>query len=407
MQLLEDLFLAYYQARKNKRNTINQLRFEVNLEQQIFSLCDDLLNESYDISPSICFIVNVPVKREIFAADFRDRVVHHLLFNYINPVFELAFIDDSYSCRKEKGTQYGIKRVDSFIRECSENYTKDCYILKLDIQGYFMNIDKNILQESINNLLKTKAIYYSDKKEPDWDMVSRLLRQVIMHDSTVNCKIRGKPADWDGLPHSKSLFYSPKDVGLPIGNLTSQLFSNVYLNDFDHYMKETLKLKYYGRYVDDFVAIHPSKDYLIEVKRKVNDFLTERLHLCLHPRKMYLQHYAKGISFLGAYIKPNRIYVNNRTKRKFFLAVRETDKLLSNENVNRALLDSIQASLNSYLGIIRHYNTYKLRRKILLSGRHRFFRYGFLSNKMRKYQVTKKQICDLDPSRIDIDLGKK
>jgi len=395
LQLLEDLFIAYYQARKNKRNTINQLRFEVNLEQQIFALCDDLLNQRYEISPSICFIVNVPVKREIFAADFRDRVVHHLLFNYINPVFELAFIDDSYSCRKGKGTQYGIKRVDSFIRECSENYTKDCYILKLDIQGYFMNIDKNILQGSINNLLETKTIYYSDKKEPDWDLVSRLLRQVIIHDSTTNCKMRGKPTDWDGLPTSKSLFYSPKDVGLPIGNLTSQLFSNVYLNDFDHYMKETLKLKYYGRYVDDFIAIHPSKDYLVEIKREVNDFLTERLHLCLHPRKMYLQHYAKGINFLGAYIKPNRIYINNRTKRKFFSAVRETDRLLGNEGVNKALLCTVRASLNSYLGIVRHYNTYRLRRKILFSGRHRFFRYGFLSNKMRKYQVTKKQIYDL------------
>jgi len=393
MQLLEDLFHAYYDARKNKRNTINQLRFEVNMEQELFALCDDLLDSSYVIRPSICFIVNVPVKREIFAADFRDRVVHHLLFNYINPVFELSFIKDSYSCRKGKGTQYGIARINSFIRACSENYTKDCYILKLDIQGYFMSINKEILLKSIYSLLERKAEYYSYKQEPDWEMVDNLLRQVVMHDSTKNCKVRGQMSEWEGLSHSKSLFCSPNNCGLPIGNLTSQLFSNVYLNSFDHYMKDTLKLDYYGRYVDDFIVIHESKEYLKDVKENVNDFFTKRLHLQLHPRKMFLQHYAKGVAFLGTYIKPNRIYIGNRTKNNFFRTVQETDNLLSNTEVSKTLLFKVRASINSYLGIMRHYNTYKLRKKILLSGKHQFFQYGFLSNRLKKYQISKRHLC--------------
>jgi len=137
-KLLEGLFVAYYAARSNKRNTINALKFEKHFEHNLFKLCEDIIERKYDPQPSICFIVNKPVKREIFAADFRDRVVHHYIYNHISPVFEKTFINDSYSCRKGKGTHYGIQRLDHFIRSCSHNYSKDCYILKLDIKGYFM-----------------------------------------------------------------------------------------------------------------------------------------------------------------------------------------------------------------------------------------------------------------------------
>ena len=393
MALLEDLFNAYYEARKNKRNTINQLRFEVNLEKEIFALCDEILDQSYVIRPSICFIVNKPVKREIFAADFRDRVVHHLLFRYINPVFELSFINDSYSCRKGKGTNYGIKRVSDFIRKCSNNYTQDCYILKLDIQGYFMNINKEILLENIFRLLERKSEYYNGTQpdpEPDWKMVHYLLQLVVMHDCKNNCKIRGKMSDWEGLPHSKSLFHQPEGCGLPIGNLTSQLFSNVYLNDFDHYMKNTLHLNYYGRYVDDFVVIHPEKASLTEIQRSVTVFLQDNLHLHIHSQKIYLQHYTKGVPFLGTYIKAYRIYISKRTKQNFYHTVQQTNRLLLERSVNQTLLYKIRASLNSYLGIMLHYNTYRLRKKILLTERNLFFKYGFIAKNYQKYQIISK-----------------
>lgn len=152
-ELLKDLFKAYFTARKNKRNTINALRFEINFEHNLIELNDEIVSGNYQPRPGICFIVNKPVKREIFAADFRDRIVHHLIFNYISPVFEKHFINDSYSCRKGKGTSYGIKRVSHFIRTCSENYQKDCYILKMDIQGYFMSIDKKILFNLVSDTL--------------------------------------------------------------------------------------------------------------------------------------------------------------------------------------------------------------------------------------------------------------
>ena len=256
--LIKELLYSYYDARKNKRNTYNQLSFELKYEKNIISLAEQILEKKYTPKPSICFIVDKPVKREIFAADFRDRVVHHYIFNNINPIFEKLFIHDSYSCRKGKGTHYGIKRVDHFIRSCSQNYTIPCYILKLDIKGYFMCINKNILFDKIMLVLENNR----DKINTDYETLIYLIEKTIFNDPTKNCKIKSKRSDWNDLPDSKSLFYAKKDCGLPIGNLTSQLFGNVYLNDFDHWVKNDLGIRYYGRYVDDMILIHNDINYL-------------------------------------------------------------------------------------------------------------------------------------------------
>ena len=248
--LLYDLFQAYYDARKNKRSTMNALAFEIDYEKKIFELFEDIKNRKYELGRSVCFISFDPVQREVFAADFRDRIVHHLIFNYINPIFERLFINDSYSCRIGKGTSYGIKRVDHFIRSCSQNYTKDCYILKMDIKGYFMAMDRNILYQKIEKILAR----FGAKAGLDIDLILFLVRKVIFHDPTENCAIRGSKEDWVGLPKSKSLFFAGKGKGFPIGNLTSQLFGNIYLNDLDCFVKYKLGFKYYGRYVDDFLS---------------------------------------------------------------------------------------------------------------------------------------------------------
>ena len=313
-QLMVDLFLAYYDARKNKRNTHSALVFEMHYERELFRLCDEILNHSYHPRPSICFIVNRPVKREVFAADFRDRIVHHLIYNYIAPVFENRFINDSYSCRIGKGTHYGIKRIDHFIRSCSQNYHRDCYILKIDIKGYFMSIDRCLLYEK----LKYNVIKHSARIDGDIQTILYLIRHTIFNDPTIGCIMKCKRSEWKGLPASKSLFHAGKNKGLPIGNLTSQLFANIYLDEFDHFMKHDLKLKYYGRYVDDIVVVHPEKEYLKSIIPLIRDYLREKLGLQLHPKKMYLQYYSKGVIFLGAIIKPYRIYIAPRTKANFY-----------------------------------------------------------------------------------------
>ena len=229
-KLTLDMFQAYYDARKNKRNTHNALAFEKHLEANVFALCEEVFNKTYQPRPSICFVVNKPVKREIFAADFRDRIIHHLIYNYISPIFEHTFINDSYSCRRGKGTHYGIKRIDHFIRSCSRNYSQDCYVLKLDIKGYFMAMNKKLLYNKIKDELLGKLY----KADFEYSIVIYLIEKTLFNDPTQGCKIKGRKADWQGLPPSKSLFHAKPHCGLPIGNLTSQLFGNIYMNAFDH-----------------------------------------------------------------------------------------------------------------------------------------------------------------------------
>jgi RNA-directed DNA polymerase len=331
-KLLEDLFQAYFDARKNKRRTFSALKFEDKFEENIFKLYEDIVAGKYQPGRSICFIVNHPIKREIFAADFRDRIVHHLIYNYINPIFERHFIFDCYSCRIGKGVQCGVKRTDHFIRSCSQNYKQDCYVLKLDISGYFMSMDKDILYKQVKKRLMT---YEKENKiNFNLELILSLIQKTIFCDPTKNCKIKGKASDWDTLPKSKSLFYCKENKGLPIGNLTSQLFGNVYLNDLDYFVKYGLKCKYYGRYVDDFIIIHESREFLKKVIVKIKKYLTEKLLLKLHPNKIYLQHFSRGVSFLGVYFKPFRLYIKNKNKGNARKKIAEWNKyLLKNNNI--------------------------------------------------------------------------
>lgn len=355
-QLREALFRAYFDARRNKRNTINALQFELDLEDNILKLYDDIIYGTYTISPSICFIVDKPVKREVFAANFRDRVVHHYIINQLIDIFENQFIYDSYSCREGKGTLFGISRLQKFIRSCSNNYRRDAYVLKLDLQGFFMNIDKKLLCDKVVGLVRRKYGGW------DADILVSLIRQVIMNDPTAGCIVKGSRSDWDGLPANKSLFHSAPGCGLPIGNLTSQIFANYYLSDFDRYMKETLKLRYYGRYVDDFFVVHSDRDFLKSLIPVVREYLKLTVGCVLHPKKVYLQSCYKGVSFLGAYIMPYRTYPSRRTRTNFAQAAYgiATNAPPISERVCREEMKLTEARVNSYLGFMRHSRSYRL-----------------------------------------------
>jgi len=382
---LEELFQAYFECRKNKRNTANALAFEIDYENNLVQLCEDINNGTYKIGRSIAFIVDKPVKREIFAADFRDRVVHHFVIGKLNNLFEKQFIHDSYSCRVDKGTHFGIQRVDKFIRQCSANYTKDCYILKLDLQGFFMSINKNILFEKLEQFINKKYQY------PDKDLLIKLCKQIIFNDSTKNCIIKGNKRGWNNLPETKSLFHSKPNCGLPIGNLTSQVFANFYMDSFDHFAKHDLKIRYYGRYVDDFVIVHKNKDYLNNLIPKLSDFLQTELQSTIHPKKIYLQHYSKGVKFLGTVILPNRIYIANRTKGNFYNAIEKQNQIVRDHKPTKEDQQAFQSSMNSYLGIMRHYKTHKLRKEMIfknLSGW--WWNCFYLNGGMVKFQLKQK-----------------
>ena len=385
---LAEMFEAYFSCRSNKRNTINSLAFEVDYESNLVKLCDEINNGAYQPGKSIAFIVYKPVQREIFAADFRDRVVHHLIINKLNPLFEKTFINDSYACRTSKGTHFGIQRIDKFIRQCSENYTKVCYILKLDIKGFFMHINKNILFEKLSAFIN-KQYLHTDRK-----LLLELCQKIIFNDPTQNCIIKGKRSNWDGLPTDKSLFHSAHQSGLPIGNLTSQVFANFYMNSFDHFVKHDLGIRYYGRYVDDFVIIHQNKEYLKSLIHILSNFLLNNFQLVLHPKKIYLQHYSKGVQFLGTVIKPNRIYIANRTKGNFYTAIEKQNLIARDHKPDREEQVAFLSSMNSYLGIMKHYKTYKLRKRMLMKNLSGWWRnYIYLSGGISKFILKRKTTC--------------
>lgn len=356
---LEDLFQAYFDCRRSKRNTMNALAFETDYESNLIALYEELNTGTYLPGRSIAFVVTKPVKREIFAADFRDRIVHHWLINQLNPFFERTFIYDSYASRKERGAHFGIQRTSRFIRQCSANYTKDCYVLKIDIQSFFMRIDKPILLTMLRDFIEKHEIHQ------DKTFVLDLCQKIIRSDPTVNCLRKGTRNDWDNFPSDKSLFYAQPNCGLPIGNLTSQIFANFYLNTFDHFIKHDLGVRYYGRYVDDCLLVHENHDHLKSLIPILEDFLKTKLKLSLHPRKTYLQHYSKGVNFLGVIIKPNRIYMGKRTKGNFYDAITKHNLIASKGKPSKEEQAAFLCSMNSYLGIMKHYDTYKLRRKML------------------------------------------
>ena len=378
---LVDLFKAYYSCRKNKRSTINALAFELNLEEELIQLKEELESGRYTISNSIAFVVDKPVKREIFAANFRDRVVHHLVIQKMNAVFEKHFIYDSYACRKAKGTHFGIGRVDGFIRKCSKNYTQDCYLLKLDIKGFFMHINKTILYTKIETLFTSKY------KGADKQLYLNLCKIILFNEPVNNAIIKGNLNNWDNLPKDKSLFAAKPGYGLPIGNLTSQVFANVYMSSLDHFVKHELGIRYYGRYVDDFVLVHTNKAYLKSLIPIISKFLKTELHLKLHPKKIYLQHYSKGVSYIGGFIKPNRIYVSKRTKGNFYEAIHKQNKLIENTtNPSKAEKLLFLSTMNSYLGILRHFKSYKLCKLYISTGlSKKWFTYFTMNTNFAKF----------------------
>ncbi len=371
--LLEDLMRAYLRARRRKRNSPDQLRFEMDLEENIMELYIQLRNREYRPGPSACFIAeNPPVRREIFAANFRDRVVHHLVCGYIGPLFESTFVADTYASIPGRGTRFGIERLQQHARLCSADYTRPCYVLKLDIESYFMHIDRQILYDTIERTMLRMA----DTPAPDdgrrwgvrldYDLLLPLLREIIFDDPTQHCILLGGRDRGGGLPPGKSLFTAPPGCGLPVGNLTSQLFSNIYLDGLDRFVQQTLGHTHYGRYVDDFYILHPDRELLKRHIREIDTYLRENLRLNLHPRKVYLQEFSRGVAFLGAVVKPHRSYISNRTRAHFVeLLGFFGAHLRANPQPSGRFLTYMQSAINAYLGCMRPYKCWKIKQKLL------------------------------------------
>ncbi len=272
-------------------------------------------------------------------------------------MLERTFIRDSYSCIKQRGTHDGIARLERHIRQESQNYQERCYVMKMDIQGYFMHINRQRLLDITLRQLRLMATHRVGKgmsgrwhDHVDMNFLEYLTEIIVLLNPTVAYRRRGTLLDWQGLPHNKSLFHSPEGCGLPIGNLTSQLFSNVYMNELDQYVKRTLHCKHYGRYVDDFFIVSADKAWLASLQQPIKTFLQEHLGLELNAGKTRIYDVRHGIDFLGAYLKPHRKYVSNITLGRMKPKIGKLSSISEPEK--------IRCTLNSFLGLLSHYKSY-------------------------------------------------
>jgi len=346
----ENLHRAYLECRQNKRKTINALEFEYDLERNLFLLLGELKERTYKPRSSICFVVTKPAVREIFAADFRDRVVHHLFVAQLQQAAEKIFCFDSFACRKGKGTHQAVKRIENFILKVTKNYKQKAYFLQLDLASFFMTIDQSILYSLVRKLLGT-AKDLSMKEEMLW-----LDKILVFEKPARNFRHKGDKALYRLLPQNKSLFGVAKGKGLPIGNHTSQFFANLYLNEVDQFIKRNLKAKFYVRYVDDFVILSRDKERLKENMAQIDKFLKERLMLRLNLKKTRLQSLDKGIEFLGYFIKPEHILIKRSVVGRCRGKITSFKECVTTQNDKK----KAEATLASYLGHFKHGNAYFL-----------------------------------------------
>jgi len=342
----ENIYQAYLNCRRNKRGTINALWFEINAAENILKLERELKDKTYHPSRSILFATTKPKVREIFAADFRDRVVHHLLVNTLEKIFEPIFIHDSYACRHGKGTHSAKERLEKFTRQITKNGQIRAYYLQLDIKNFFPTIDKEILFGQISRKVDNPEILWLTRKVLFWDCTKSYVR-------------RGDISLLSQIPNHKSLFGKENKCGLPIGNLTSQFFANIYLNELDQFVKHVLKCRYYLRYVDDFVILDTDLEKLVRLRSDINTFLTQRLNLQLHPLRRKLLPISNGIDFLGYIVRPRYVLVRRRVVNNFKAKMR-----VFNKSKNRDW-KRFRNIIASYAGHFRWANSFKLQCKFL------------------------------------------
>ena len=310
--VVDNLLSAWSEFVVGKKSKPDVLGFSLNLIDNILQLNSELANKAYRHGSYQSFYITDPKLRHIHKASVRDRLVHHAIYRQLYPLFAKIFIADSYSCQLEKGTHRAVSRFKVFVSQSGRNNTTTCWVLKCDIKKFFESIDHNVL-------LKILSEYIVDNN------VVNLLAEIV-----------------------RSFEVRP-NKGVPLGNLTSQLFANVYMNKLDHFVKHRLKANYYIRYADDFVILSSSKEALIGDLQLVSDFLQDELKIALHPEKIFMKTAASGIDFLGWINFPHHAVLRTKTKRRMMSRIKESPA---------------PETLASYLGLLKHGNTFKLQQEL-------------------------------------------
>lgn len=351
--LLVELYVAELLARKGgKRKTMDTHGFEANLFENLIRLRDALWEAEYKPSRGTVHVIFDPVQREIFAAPYVDRILHHWVVGTIMKWQDKRLIYDSYSCRKDKGTLFGVKRLRHHILSVSQNMKKKAYVVQLDISGYFMHIKRDVLYERVIEGIDKQ--FPPEKRDKRYMILKWSAYQVIFDDPTDGVRLQGTYEDWRGLPMDKSLMMQPDGRGMVIGNYTSQTFSNIYLDPLDRFITLTLGWKHYGRYVDDFYIV-VTEEELPKAKRDIEAIqkFLQGYGLSLNKKKTKVTEVHQGVKFLGAVVRGIRVFPGRRIVRNFYKAAYEVEVGLRDPDV-----------ITSYLGMLSHYDAGKIIKKV-------------------------------------------
>jgi retron-type reverse transcriptase len=325
----ENLFFAWEEFRRDKKKKEDVLVFEKNLEREIFSLHRELQSHTYKHSGYTGFYISDPKRRHIHKARVRDRVLHHAIMGILYPLYEKTFIHNSFSCRIGKGTHKGVNALRSMLYKASKNNTRNVHILKCDIEKFFDSINHEILLSVLSSRIKDQELM-------------NLLTEVV-----------------ESFTSDRSTLFDR--CGVPIGNLTSQLFANVYMDTFDQFMKHELKVKYYARYTDDFVIVSENKEYLLHLLPQIRLFLKEKLKIQIHPKKVTINKFGRGIDYLGYVLFPHFTLIRKRTRKRALRKINEKILLYKRDEISE---DKVHATLMSYLGVLSHADAHRFSEKL-------------------------------------------
>ena len=360
---------AYFDCLRHKLRAKQCNEYRMDYEEDLWKLVAEVHDRTYKPSKAFCFIVTRPSTREIFAAAFRDRIVQHWITLRLEPLLERRFRsqgDISFNCRKGYGSLRAVFTARDHIERVSNRYKRETWIAKMDISGFFMSIDKDIL------LAKLLPFIREEYQGNDLDTLLWLTEVTVKHQPQLLCERRSPLWMWDGLPDNKSMFKMPGNKGVAKGNITSQILANFYLSFFDEFLIEECAYCQAGyvRFVDDALIIANDKQFILDLRAKAAQWLKKHLKLTLHKDKFYLQPATHGVKYVGCVIKPGRIYTANRTLGNMTRRVMQTNELCRHiledgPNLeNMKLLKRHVCSLNSYMGFCVHNYTYNQRKKM-------------------------------------------
>lgn len=316
----EYLFDSWDHFKRGKRKKKDIQEFERYLEDYIFELQEDLLSMKYEHGLYENFHVSDPKQRRISKACVRDRLMHQLIYGVLTEVFDKTFIFHSLSSRLGKGTHVGVIHLHRMIRQVSKNGTNHCYALKMDVRRFFDSMDHGVLKRLLRKMIEDEKVLI---------LIDRIIDSFMMEEG----------------------------VGLPLGNVTSQLFANIYLHELDMFIKHTLRERHYLRYCDDFIILSTDEHYLKTLIRVIGDFLRDNLYLELHPKKVTVRKLSQGIDFVGYVLFEKYVLLRIRTKQRMQKRLREAYAFYLNGDLTPAAMDQ---RLQSYLGILSHANQHTL-----------------------------------------------